>query len=72
MLDSRESARYVQSSIAFRVGSFYDYRYPFVGCIGSIMVYNTALTGMEIADLARYRPIQNDPNTEQLFIKLRP
>ena len=72
LLDSRESSRYVQSSVSFRVGSFYDYRYPFIGCIGSIMLYNTALTGMEIADLARYRNIQIDANAEQLFIKLRP
>ena len=71
-LDARESKRYVQSSIPFHVGSFYDNRYPFLGCIGSVMVYNTALTSTEVVDLARYHPVQDAVEAEQLFVKLRP
>ena len=71
-LDARESKRYVQSSIPFHVGSFYDNRYPFLGCIGSVMVYNTALSSTEVVDLARYHPVQDAVEAEQLFVKLRP
>ena len=36
------------------------------------MIYNLALSGTDLADLSRYRPISVKEGSEQLFIKLRP
>ena len=60
--DTVKSTRYIQNSIPFHVGSFYDSQLPFIGCIASVLLYSEALSGTAIADLAR----------ERLFIKLRP
>lgn len=71
-LDSTKSVRTLQSNIPFHIGSFYDNQYPFIGCLGSVMIYNTPLSGTDIADLARYRHIPSIEDHERLFIKLRP
>lgn len=68
--DTAKSTRYIQNSIPFHVGSFYDNQLPFIGCIASVLLYSEALSGTAIADLARYRPVPTE--SERLFIKLRP
>ena len=67
---STNDIRYLQSSVAFCIGSFTNARNPFLGTIASVMIYNTALSSSVIADLARYLPVQQD--SERLFVKLRP
>lgn len=68
--DTVKSTRYIQNSIPFHVGSFYDSQLPFIGCIASVLLYSEALSGTAIADLARYRRVATE--SERLFIKLRP
>lgn len=67
---STNDIRYLQSSVAFCIGSFTNARNPFLGTIASVMIYNTALSSSVIADLAKYLPVQQD--SERLFVKLRP
>lgn len=71
-LESTKTTRYIQNSIGIHIGAFYDNTLPFIGCLASVMIYNVALSGTNIADLSRYRKIVVDDNAEQLFIKLRP
>lgn len=71
-LESTKTTRYIQNSIGIHIGAFYDNKLPFIGCLGSVMIYNLALSGTDLADLSRYRPISVKEGSEQLFIKLRP
>ena len=71
-LDTLKSIRSLQNTIPYHIGSFYDNKYPFIGCLASVMVYNTALSGTDIADLARYRRVLGIDENERLFFKLRP
>ena len=70
-LQSTQDVRYLQSSVPFHVGAFYNAQYAFVGTIASIVLFDDALSGTQIADLARYRQIDAE-SSEKLFVKLRP
>ena len=70
-LQSTQDVRYLQSSVPFHVGAFYNAQYPFVGTIASVLIFDDALSGTQIADLARYRQIDAEAS-EKLFVKLRP
>ena len=71
-LDTLKSVRTLQSTIPYHIGSFYDNKYPFIGCLAIVIIYNSALSGTDIADLARYRHVPGIEEHERLFIKLRP
>lgn len=71
-LESTKTTRYIQNSIGIHIGAFYDNTLPFIGCLASVMIYNVALSGTNIADLSRYRKNVVNEDAEQLFIKLRP
>ena len=71
-LESTKTTRYIQNSIGSHIGAFYDNTLPFIGCLASVMIYNIALSGTNLADLSRYRKIMINEDAEQLFIKLRP
>ena len=60
-----------QSSVPFQIGSFYNHRHFFMGCLASIMIYKQALTGTDIVDLSRYQILAGDYQ-EKVFFKLRP
>lgn len=70
-LQSTQDVRYLQSSVPFHVGAFYNAQHAFVGTIASVLLFDDALSGTQIADLARYRQIDAE-SSEKLFIKLRP
>ena len=60
-----------QSSVPFQIGSFYNHRHFFIGCLASIMIYKQALTGTDIVDLSRYQILTGDYQ-EKVFFTLRP
>lgn len=70
-VQSKQDVRYLQGSVPFHVGAFYNAQHAFVGTIASVLIFDEALSGTQIADLARYRQIEAESN-EKLFIKLRP
>ena len=48
-LQSTQDVRYLQSSVPFHVGAFYNAQYAFVGTIASIVLFDDALSGTQIA-----------------------